>query len=88
MTAMIVDMINRFVNYMSLNMPRFDIGTGDMSKIIDSISAVVTFLVDVNFILPLGDIAAIITICLSAEVAKFVAFAVNWVIRRVCDLIP
>ena len=42
MTAMIVDMINRFVNYMSLNMPRFDIETGDMSKIIDSISGYIS----------------------------------------------
>ena len=88
MTTFIVNMINSFVNYLSLNMQRFDIESGTFTKMSDGINAVATFLVDVNFIIPLGDIAAIIVICLSAEVAKFMAFAINWVVRRICDVIP
>lgn len=88
MTTMIVDMINRFINYMSLNMPRFDIESGNMAKMTDAISAVSSFLIDANFIIPLGDIAAIIVIYLSAEVAAFAAFVINWLVRRTCDLIP
>lgn len=88
MTGIIVDMIQRFINYLSLEMPRFEIDAAYMSKVSDAVSVVRDFILNVNFILPLGDIALIMLICFSIWGSKVVIFITNWVIRRVCDLIP
>ena len=53
-----------------------------------ALSTIVDFVKQVNFIVPLPDIMIMIGIDVAIRVFKIAVFAVNWVIRRVADIIP
>ena len=88
MTDFIVDVIEYLIQLLHDTIPTFDLDTATYSNISNSIVMVTEFLSNVNFIIPLPDIAAIIVISITLRLFKFGLFAGNWVVRRICDLLP
>ena len=84
----LADFIDWVINLCAKKIPTLDIGSANFDSMVDSIQAIVNFLVDVNFIVPLGDIFTVISCFIALEIAKLGLFAANWVICRTCDLIP
>ena len=88
MTTLFTGLIDFFINFCNTHIPAYDFESQTYNQISDSVLAVVSFLTDVNFIVPLGDIATIILLTIAIRLFKFTTFAGNWLIRRICDLLP
>lgn len=88
MTVFLGSLIDFMINFVNAHMPSYDFESGTYIKISSALDFVVNFLADVNFIVPLGDISVIIILTLGIRVFKFTLFAGNWIIRRVCDILP
>lgn len=88
MTSLITGLIDFLINFVGQTIPAYDFESETYNTISDSILAVVSFLTDVNFIIPLGDIATIIVLSLGLHLFKFGLFCGNWIVRRVCDILP
>ena len=48
----------------------------------------IDFLADINFLIPLPDIFIAFGIMVSITTVKFTLFIMNWIIKRICDVIP
>lgn len=88
MTDLITAFIDLIIELFNRAVPSFDFDSNTYSLIDSSILTVTKFLTQVNFIVPLGDIIQIIVLTLGLKLFKFTLFAGNWIVRRVCDLIP
>ena len=88
MTNFIIDLIEYLIQFFHDTIPTFDFDTATYSNISNAIVTVTEFLSNVNFIIPLPDIAAIIVISIGMRLFKFGLFAGNWIVRRICDLLP
>lgn len=88
MTTFLTGLIDFMVNLIGTHIPEYDFTAETYNQFSDSIVAVVNFLTDVNFIVPLGDIATIILLTVALKLFKFSLFVGNWLIRRVADFIP
>lgn len=88
MTSLFTGLIDFLINFCNSHIPAYDFEAQTYNQITDSILAVVSFLTDVNFIIPLGDIATIILATVAIKLFKFSLFAGNWIVRRVCDILP
>ena len=88
MTDMIVFFIEMIKELCNNMLPSFDLDPATYSLIDNSMVTVTKFLTQVNFIVPLEDIVDIIVLTVGLKLFKFTLFAGNWVVRRVCDLIP
>lgn len=72
----------------SASIPTFSIGSDVLNNLSGALTELVVFLNQVNFIIPLSDIAVIIGIIVSIRLFKISVFIINWVIRRIVDAIP
>ena len=88
MTNFLVTIINLVIEFCGNVIPAYDFESETYNRISDSISAVVSFLTDVNFIIPLADIVTIALLVFGLRLFKFALFAGNWIVRRICDLLP
>lgn len=88
MTNLITSFIDMIIDLCNMVIPSFDFDSSTYTLIGGSILTVTKFLTQVNFIVPLGDIVQIIVLTLGLKLFKFTLFAGNWLVRRVCDLIP
>lgn len=88
MTSLLTGLIDFVINFCNTHIPSYDFESQTYNQISDGILSVVSFLTDVNFIVPLGDIATIILLTIGLKLFKFSLFAGNWVVRRICDLLP
>lgn len=80
--------IIEFVGKLLSGFPTFDMASSNLSTISSSLNTVLDFINQANFIIPLSDILIIIGIDLTIRVTKFLIFIINWIIRRVVDVIP
>lgn len=88
MTVLICTILNMIAQFLDTSIPAFDFEAATYETIRDSVDAVVNFVLSANFIVPLKDISIIIGIDLAVRLWKFSLFIGNWVVRRVCDIIP
>lgn len=88
MTSIITSIIAMFASLFDKLMPVYDINSSYYSTISSSITTVADFVKQANFIIPLPDIIAMVGIDLGIRIFKIAAFSVNWVIRRLGDVIP
>lgn len=70
------------------DMPVYSIPDTSYSAVTDGMQTIYDLLVQVNFLIPLDQICIMIGIDLGIRVVKFSIFAINWIVRRVCDVIP
>lgn len=88
MTNLLAGLIDFLINFIGDVIPAYNFELETYNNISGSITSVVSFLTDVNFIIPLGDIATIIILSLGLKLFKFGLFCGNWIVRRVCDVLP
>lgn len=88
MFSALVEGLLNWLSSMVSTFPSFDIGTGNMNTISDSITAICDFIAQVNYIIPLPDIAIIIGLDLTIRFGQLALFCINWVIRRIADFVP
>lgn len=88
MTSLLTSLIDYLVNFVGNHIPSYDFEAETYNNISGAVTSVVSFLSDVNFIVPLGDIATIILLSLGMHLFKFGLFCGNWLVRRVCDILP
>lgn len=88
MTLLIVAFINMLVNFASNHLPSYDFESGVYNGISDAIVSVVDFLAQINFIVPLGDLAYMLLMVIAVRLASMALFVANWIIRRIADVIP
>lgn len=88
MTNLIVSFLDMLINMCSSHLPEYSFSPAVYNNIAGTIATVVKFLSDANFILPLSDIFLGLTISVGLRLFKFSLFAGNWLVRRICDILP
>lgn len=87
MTDIIVNFFN-FLSSLAGRFPDLSVDNTVLSRMSSGMDAVFDFLGQVNFFIPLDHILVIIGLVYSIRAAKLVLFVVNWIIRRIADVIP
>ena len=68
--------------------PSLSLESAHLSSIVDGLEVIIEFMAQINFLIPLPTILLVISIVYGFRLVKFSIFAINWVIRRIADLIP
>lgn len=87
MTSLLVGFIELLKGWV-MNLPELGIDSSHLSSIQSAVSAVLDFIVKANFLVPIDTILLLISIKYGFRLIKFTIFIVNWVIRRIADIIP
>lgn len=88
MTDLICKVLDFLAGMITKFLPTLAIDPAQMASISSGVASVVGFIGKVNFIIPVPTILLILTIVFTFKVSKFLFFIINWIIRRICDLIP
>lgn len=88
LTSLITGVLGFFSTFLDKIMPVYDISSSYYDNISSSMMTISDFITQANFLIPLPDIAVIITVDLAIRVFKIALFAANWIIRRIADIIP
>ncbi|RKD23754.1 hypothetical protein SAMN02745883_02431 [Caminicella sporogenes DSM 14501] len=83
--GLLVSVINFIGNMIDL-IPSFDLGIGD--KLSNSIQYMANLVAGAGILIPVNDIFFILSLMIGFRLFMFTVFAVNWVIRRIADIIP
>lgn len=88
MTNVIVSFLEFLRGVIDTVMPDMSVESGVLSNIVDGLETMVEFVAQVNFFIPLPTIFLVLSIVFGFRLTKFIVFCVNWVIRRLADVIP
>ncbi len=88
MTDIIVSVINWMASIVDMVIPSLSLESAHLSNIVDGLEVIIEFMAQINFLIPLPTILLVISIVYGFRLVKFSIFAINWVIRRIADLIP
>lgn len=88
MTDIIVSVINWMASIVDTVIPSLSLESAHLSSIVDGLEVIIEFMAQINFLIPLPTILLVISIVYGFRLVKFSIFAINWVIRRIADLIP
>ena len=88
MTDIIVSVINWMASIVDMVIPSLSLESAHLSSIVDGLEVIIEFMAQINFLIPLPTIVLVISIVYGFRLVKFSIFAINWVIRRIADLIP
>lgn len=88
MTQIIVNFLNWLSGIVTSFIPAFTIDSAAMSGLSSALSHFKTFIANVNWLVPVNDCLLIISVLVGIQIAKMVVFVVNWIIRRIADIIP
>lgn len=80
--------IIEFLGKLLSSFPSFEMSSDNLNMVSSSLATVLDYVKQANFIIPLPDIMIIIGIDLTIRVSKFLVFIINWIIRRIVDVIP
>ena len=87
MTNLLVGFIELLKGWV-MKLPELGIDSGHLSSMQFALSAVVDFIVKANYLVPIDTILLLISIKYGFRLIKFTIFIINWVIRRIADIIP
>ena len=88
LTNLIVGLINMICNFMFKIVPDMSNVTSTFSNAQSFAGTVVDFIKQVNFVVPLPTIVAIVTIEVGIQVALVLFWVGDKVVKTVCSLIP
>lgn len=88
MTDFIINFINWITSLVMQVFPELSLASDILSNLNKYVNVFVDWIVKVNFIVPLPDIIAIMGFILSLKIASVAIWGVNWVIKRIFDVIP
>ena len=87
MTEILVNFFN-FLASLAVKFPDLSVDNAALSRMSSGMDEVFDFLGQGNFFIPLDHILMIIGLVYSIRAAKLVLFVVNWIVRRIADVIP
>ncbi|MDQ0116830.1 hypothetical protein [Paenibacillus harenae] len=76
--------INIFASCLSI-IPSLDFDVSGFTSVLTSLKGIIQ---PAAYFLPLTDISIIVTILLVYQGGTFLIWAINWVVRRIADIIP
>ena len=88
MTDIIVNLLSWLSSCIYTYFPAITVGDGALSKAVDAVAYLADLVARMNWIFPLPDAFLILSILFGIKLAKIVIFVVNWIVRRIFDLIP
>lgn len=88
MTNLIVSLLGFLTDTVTNVLPKVSLGDGVLQNAISAFSYFVDMIANINWLVPVDDALLIIGITVGYRVTMFIIFIVNWVIRRVFDVIP
>lgn len=88
MTDIICGVLNFFRDLIANHFPSLSLESGTLSSIANGFDMVIQFVAQINFLIPLPTILIILSLVYGIKLAKFALFLVNWLIRRIADIIP
>lgn len=88
MTALICMILSFIKTTLDLNVPVYDLSDSTYETLKNSLTVLCDFVNQVNFLIPLSDIAFLLSIDLALRIFKFALFMANWLVRRIIDIIP
>lgn len=88
MTDMIVNLLEWLSGLITDHVPAVTLDGGVLGNIADGIAYVLDIVAKANWIFPVPDALLIISIVFGFSLVKVGIFVVNWVIRRIFDVIP
>lgn len=86
-TKLVVSFFDTATNLVNTKVPHFALDPQVFSNASNAVSVISDFLRDVNFIIPLKDIAIIIGIDVGIRVFKMALFWSNWLIDKVLEVL-
>lgn len=87
MTAIIVGFFELLASLVG-KLPDLSVNNSVLSSMSSGMDTVFDFISQVNFFIPLDHILLIIGLVYSIRAAKLLLFVINWIIRRIADVIP
>lgn len=88
MTDILCSILDFFQNVIVKYFPDLSLESSHLGTIADAFEMVIDFIGQVNFFIPIPTILIILSIVYGIKFAKFTLFIINWVIRRIADIIP
>lgn len=88
MTQLIVGFFNFITGIVNDWFPAFSLGDGVLSRVIDAFSYFVNLIANINWLVPVDDALFIIRLLVGYKLVMFVVFIINWIIKRIGDIIP
>lgn len=87
MTGLAVSFL-KFLESVIGRFPDLSVDNGIIANMSNGMDTVFDFIGQVNFFIPLDHMLVIMGLVYAIRNSKFIVFIVNWVIRRIADLIP
>ena len=88
MTNLIVSFLGFLTDLVTNYFPAFSFGNGVLSKVVDAFSYFVQMISNIDWLVPVNDVLLIFSLIAGYKVIMFVVFIINWIIRRIGDVIP
>lgn len=88
MTQLIVAFFNFITGIINNWLPTFTLGDGVLSNVVDAFAYFVKLISNINWLVPVNDVLLIISLLVGYKLVMFVIFIVNWIIKRIGDIIP
>jgi hypothetical protein len=88
MTNLIVSFLGFLTDLVTNYFPAFTLGNGVLSKVVDAFSYFVQMISNIDWLVPVNDVLLIFSLIAGYKVIMFVVFIINWIIRRIGDVIP
>lgn len=88
MTDIIAKGIEILTDCINNYFPTVSLGDGVMAHMLSAVSYLVDLIASLNWILPVNDILLILSLYFGYKFALFAVAVVNWVVRRIFDVIP
>lgn len=87
MTNIIVSFF-QFLQSLIGKLPDLSVDNTALSSMVSAMDTVFDFIGKVNFFIPLDHMLLILGLVYSIRAAKLLLFVINWIIRRIADVIP
>lgn len=87
MTDMIVSFFG-FLQKLVGKLPDLSVDNATLSSMSSGMDKVFEFIGKVNFLVPIDHILLIVALVYTIRSAKLILFIINWIIRRIADVIP
>ena len=87
MTNIICNFLNWLAGAIVEHIPVIGLGS-TLENVTTAISKMCEYIGKLNWLIPVGDIILILGIFCTIQITKVIIFVVNWVVRRIFDIIP
>lgn len=87
MTQIIVSFFKLLQGLVS-KLPDLSVNNAALSNMISATDTVFAFIGKVNFFIPLDHMLVILGLVYTIRAGKLLLFVINWIIRRIADVIP